>query len=73
MAGIEIERYRDWEQGGIVSVTAVSLLVVVCGFVWGGFGIFLAYALYRERGKQRRPSRPSPKGENESVVGGDGG
>lgn len=34
-----------------MSGIAVAVMIVVCGVVWGGFGVLLALALRREGGR----------------------
>ena len=35
-----------------MTTAAVVTMIVICGFVWGGFLGFLCRALYRESGKR---------------------
>lgn len=36
-----------------MSSTAITLMIVICGLVWGGFLVLLTRALRREGAKQR--------------------
>jgi hypothetical protein len=36
-----------------MSPSAVVMMVLICGFVWGGFSAFLTRAIRREGDKQR--------------------
>jgi len=36
-----------------MSALAVTTMIVVCGFVWGGFAVLLARAIGREGAKRR--------------------
>ncbi len=36
-----------------MSVEAIGMMVITCGFIWGGFLGFLTLAIRREREKQR--------------------
>jgi len=36
-----------------MSPSAAVMMVLICGFVWGGFSIFLMRAIERESDKQR--------------------
>lgn len=36
-----------------MSPSAAVMMVLICGFVWGGFSIFLMRAIRREGDKQR--------------------
>lgn len=43
-----------------MSGAAVTVMVLVCGFVWGGFGLLLTRAVRRESVKRRGGPGPSP-------------
>jgi hypothetical protein len=34
-----------------VDTSAIVFMVLICGFVWGGFALLLSYAIRREREK----------------------
>ena len=36
-----------------MSLSAAVMMVLICGFVWGGFSTFLMQAIRREGDKQR--------------------
>lgn len=39
-----------------MSGTALLMMIVICGIVWGGFGVLLGRALRSEAAKGRRPT-----------------
>lgn len=40
-----------------MSATAIATMVLILGFVWGGFGLILATAVRKEREKQSEEPR----------------
>jgi hypothetical protein len=53
------EQEDDERRGEPMSPSAVVMMVLICGFVWGGFTILLTRAIRREGDKQRVDRQPA--------------
>lgn len=43
-----------------MSGQAILVMTLICGFVWGGFGVLLTRAIRRESVKREHGKGPSP-------------